>query len=656
MPDNLDKKLALAWSEYDRPLNKSDIEKDRTDVQQARLVTAMAMNMHYDDFHHAVTAPSAKVAKPMTHLTMTSLLRAEHQLEKPPALELTVRKLSALTFNKCFLGPKGAATPLEYLSVGQRARMPTHGNGNIYDKPAERNDYQLRPGVSRSLPFQEAIGIKVTPDALPDNPARPRRRRSIRSNQNMTQLFTPGQDAPGLKLNTATQNRTTMLMAAGGQLNSPRTPRTSASRASGQMPNIDLGGANGTSGDGMVDLTGEPTTPQLQRRANGGNRRDPAKRVIIEQVEGLDEKMRAKQQAKENKPRNIRAILQKMRESNHPKFVNVANSSNLPQANDTAFEKSKRRQERQDKKEEQDKIRKEREVAQEERLAEKRRKKIEKKRRRSNRGAGAGDVDSDSEDDEADEARSMQPDNQNIADTSQQGNGASPVQSGYDSRKKQRLDDDGAGPSSVSGGGYPGQPYRQDQYGDWRQGWRPDQNNGPPPDYGRPQHGYYPHQHQPPPYGYPPYHPPGPPYQGDRPPPPGYVPYPPPSGPQYPYIPGGPGFFPQDQRRDSISRFQPPRRPPGPAQKEEQPRLPDRDYHTRKQELYGVIGNSMADLSRGDARDIEEFLDNQEFMFGPDQTIRDYLLRRGPEVDVMIRLYLADRSWKIVNVPSGNRQ
>lgn len=165
----------------------------------------------------------------------------------------------------------------------------------------------------------------------------------------------------------------------------------------------------------------------------------------------------------------------------------------------------------------------------------------------------------------------------------------------------------------------------------------------------------YHHQHPPP-------HPSAP-----YPPPPGGMPYPP--HPQYSQMPpgapySGPGYAPHGpgpgappnhmygpDPQYSHAAYNHPQAPftPHPYYAERE-RLPRPVFNQKRDELYKTIGSEYEDLTPQHGKEIDDFLDNQLYMFRPGEDQKDYVLQRRPGVETILRIRKQDGVWSLVRL------
>lgn len=423
-------------------------------------------------------------------------------------------------------------------------------------------------------------------------------------------------------------------------------------------------------------------------------------------VDGLDAAMREKQKEKENKDHDFsqaeqmfkaykqgREDLVKMRHEpiDLEKDVSKVALAEIPDGLGT---RTKNRNEREQKKKEHDERKQKQMKEKDKRAKERKREKVLKRRRKSGKDA-ASDGDSESYAEVIDAESSGGGEPGNVVDISTELSGgmahhgeANSLSQG--SKRRRAAGDDSSyhqpRPDAHSlqtphdGWGqqshphppypppYPGAPYGQAP----PQGYHP--NYPPPPPYHPPapaRGGYQPPPparrgysqpppdqrdfSQPPPeqHGYP--RPPHSPYYGGYPsqqygppPPHGGYPPPPPHNSGYPPHPGPPyGSFPPRQGRQGSQ---------GPGLPSSQPeRLSQQEFIERRQHLYHTIKNQSVDLRRSDAVEIEDFLDNQRYMFQGHEGTKDYLLEKRNGTTTLLRLFREEQTWRLVREPDNAR-
>ncbi|CDF41261.1 unnamed protein product [Chondrus crispus] len=357
----------------------------------------------------------------------------------------------------------------------------------------------------------------------------------------------------------------------------------------------------------------------------------------------------------------------------------------LPPAQDTAFAKRERLKEKMAMRSAKGKQAKQSKKAQEARELERRRMLAERKKKKAATSKEEPIILDDEEDRvqpdaEAAPASAIHPENgESSTVPAQNSRPRSPNRIPHHSRKRQRL----LRPDAPHAQNGHAPPFPQDPpfhspappYA-WPQGKQPPPhgapNGGAPngsypssfPPPGRDPVPPYPHDRFPQSY---PHYPPHPHPQYPHPPPPqGPMPYgshsqypPPPYGAPYPnqgYPPHGqPPTYPMynhHQQQYGAPPYggpaQAPFRPPAQFAKRE--RLPEPLFAQKRKQLYNTIGAERKDLSPDDERIIDDFLDNQIYMFRPEEEQKDLLLDLRPGTRTILRIHKNDGVWSVVKL------
>lgn len=134
---------------------------------------------------------------------------------------------------------------------------------------------------------------------------------------------------------------------------------------------------------------------------------------------------------------------------------------------------------------------------------------------------------------------------------------------------------------------------------------------------------------------------------------------------QYPPPPGaypGSGYLPHGQSAPDIMynanlqySHPPYNRPgqgpfPGHPYYAERERLSRPVFNRKRDELYKTIGKEYEDLTPADGKAIDDFLDNQLYMFGPNEESKEYVLQRRPGTMTILRIRKKDGVWSVVRL------
>lgn len=381
-----------------------------------------------------------------------------------------------------------------------------------------------------------------------------------------------------------------------------------------------------------------------------------------------------------------------------------ASLSGMPPAPDTAYARQGRLKERKEKGRKQADAARERKKLADARQQEKRKKLAKRKKKKAAELRGEVYVSSEEEDGGADgpkaegnqertnhiqdldaEPINVDSNEHRITEAHMRTHDADPY--AHQSNKRQRLNSPGSVHHRDGGSGPPFHREQRFHGNGPHGGWSEDRSQLPPNGhrdentYGRmghpPRNDYNREPHYPPPgpgphapYPVDRFHPPHPSYTQNLPHP--GTPYPPPHGnvayaphSQYPPPPGpypGPGYPPHGQSAPNHmynanpQYGQPPYNRPGQAPFPAHPyyaereRLPRPVFNRKRDELYRTIGTEYEDLTPADGKAIDDFLDNQLYMFGQKEESKDYVLQRRPDTITILRIRKEDGVWSVVRL------